>query len=148
VTEVRLLRLISAAAALATPPPCHAADVEPQILTNGAGGTIIVYAMLRNRSGRACTARGRMVVSLRDGKTKRLLKILGNPHAKRVDGRLRAGRNSVFWLQWQNYCGPGRPMLFEATFGRKRDVERSAYPGARCEAPSQPSRLRLFRIRR
>jgi Protein of unknown function (DUF4232) len=145
---MRLLWLISVAAALAAPPACRARDLEPHVDTNGASGTIIVYATLRNRSGRACTVRGRMVVSLRDAKTRRPLRIIGNPHSKLVRGRLRAGRNNIFWLQWENYCGPGKPMFFEATFGKRHDIQRSRYPGARCETRSAPSRLRLFRIRR
>jgi len=85
-----------------------------------------------------------MVASLRDAKTRRLLRIVGNPHAKSMRARLRPGRNNVFRLEWENYCGPGRPMLFEARFGTRRDVERSNYPGARCESEAAPSRLRLF----
>ena len=105
-----------------------------------------MYATIWNRSGHACTARGRMVVSLRDAKTRRLLRIVGNPHAKSIRARLRLGRNNVFTLEWENYCGPGRPMLFEASFGARRDVQRSNYPGARCESARSPSRLRLFRL--
>ena len=145
---MQLLWIVSVATALAAPRPCSARDLVPRIDTNGAGGTIIVYATLWNTSARACTGRGRLVVSLRDAKSNRLLRVVGNPHAKLVHRRLRAGRNSVFWLQWENYCGPGRPMVFQATFARRRDVQRSAYPGARCESPSTPSRLRVFRIRR
>ena len=145
---MQLLWVVSVAAALAAPPPCSARDLEPRVDTNGAGGTIIVYALLRNASGRACSARGRLVVSLRDARTHRLLKVLGNPHAKLVRGRVRPGRNDIVWLQWENYCGPGRPMLFEVAFGARRAVQRSAYPGARCDVRSRPSRFRLFGIRR
>jgi hypothetical protein len=144
---MQLLWVVSVVAALATQPPCRAANLRPQVGTNGAGGTIIVYATLRNTSGRVCTARGRLIVSLRDAKTHRLLKVLGNPRTKLVRGRMRRGRNDVVWLQWENYCGPGRPMLFEVRFGGRRAMQRSAYPGARCDTPSEPSRLRLFRIR-
>jgi uncharacterized protein DUF4232 len=141
---MHLLRVVSVAAALTAPPPCSARDLRPRVDTNGAGGTIIVYATLRNTSGRACTARGRLVVSLRDAATHRLLAVRGNPRVQPVRGRMRAGRNDVVWLQWENYCGPGRPMLFDVAFGGRHATQRSAYPGARCDTRGQPSRLRLF----
>ncbi len=128
--------------------PCSARKLEPRVDTNGASGRIYVYAILWNTSGHPCTAGGRMVASLRDAKTRRLLRIVGNPHAKSIHARLRPGRNNVFTLEWENYCGPGRPMLFEVRFGTRRDVERSNYPGARCESASAPSRLRLFKLPR
>jgi hypothetical protein len=87
-----------------------------------------------------------MTVALRDAKTRRLLRVVGNPHVEAISSRLRAGRNNVFRLEWENYCGPGRPMLFEARYGKRRDVERSNYAGARCESAAAPSRLRLFRL--
>lgn len=89
-----------------------------------------------------------MSASLVDAKTHRLLRIVGNPHAKAVQGRLRPGRNNVFTLEWENYCGPGRPMLFVVRFGGRQAVQRSNYPGARCESRAAPSRLRLFRLPR
>ena len=121
----------------------------PQILTNGASGRIYVYAILRNRSRNVCTVRARVTVSLVDARTRRRLQIVGNPYTRVVRARLRPGRrpgrNTVFMLEWENYCGPGRPMLFVVRVGRRRAVERSHYPGARCDAPSAPSRLRVFR---
>jgi hypothetical protein len=128
-------------------PSCLRGKLAPHVLTNGASGRIYVYATLWNASGPACTTRGQMVVSLLDAKTRHLLRIVGNPHRKSVRGRLRAGRNNIFTLEWENYCGPGRPMFFEARFGTRRATERSNYPGARCESASTPSRLRLFRLR-
>jgi hypothetical protein len=145
---VRLLRLISVAAAVAAPPPCAVGVIEPRVDTNGAGGTIIVYGMLWNTSRRACTVRWRVAASLVDAKTHRPLRVVGNPHTKVVYGRLRPGRNNVFWLQWENYCGPGRPMLFVVSVGGRRAVQRSNYPGARCESRAAPSRLRLLRLPR
>jgi hypothetical protein len=148
VTEVRLLRLISVAAAVAAPPPCAAGAIEPRVDTNGASGRIHVYATLWNRGRRACTVRGRITASLVDAKTSRLLRVVGNPRAKLVRGRLGPGRNNVFTLEWENYCGPGKPMLFVVRFGRRRSIQRSNSPGARCESASAPSRLRLFRVPR
>jgi hypothetical protein len=116
--------------------------------TNGASGRIYVYAILWNRRRRGCTIRGRVTASLVDVKTRRLLRIFGNPHTKTVSGRLRPGRNNVFTLEWENYCGPGRPMLFVVRFGKNRAGQRSNYPGARCESRAAPSRLRLFRLPR
>ena len=125
---------------------CPLRSLVPKADTNGASGRIYVYATLWNSGARPCAGHGRMTVSLVDAKTRHLLRIVGNPHAKEVRGRLRPGRNNIFTLEWENYCGPGRPMLFEARFGGRGDVERSNYPGARCESASAPSRLRLFRL--
>jgi Protein of unknown function (DUF4232) len=147
VTEVRLLWLISVAAALAAP-PCAAGAVAPRVDTNGASGRIYVFALLWNRSRRPCTATGRVTASLVDVSTRNLLGVAGNPHSKRVRIRLRPGRNTVFTLEWENYCGPGRPMLFVVRFGRRRATQRSNYPGARCETIALPSRLRPVRIPR
>jgi hypothetical protein len=150
-----LLLIVLAASAFTAPgagsggvPACAPGALEPQVDTNGASGRIYVYATVWNRSGHPCTARGRMTVSLLDAKSRRLLRIVGNPHVKVVRRRLRSRRNNLFRLEWENYCGPGRPMLFEARFGRRRDVERSNYPGARCESASAPSRLRTFHLPR
>jgi hypothetical protein len=104
--------------------------------------------MLWNRSRRACTVVGRVTASLVDVDTRNLLAVVGNPHAKAVRMRLRPGRNNVFALEWENYCGPGRPMLFVVRFDRRRAVQRSNYPGARCETMALPSRLRPFRLPR
>jgi hypothetical protein len=147
VTGVRLLWAISVAAAVAAP-PCAAGAIEPRVDTNGASGRIYVYTMLWNRGRRACSARGRVTASLVDARTHRLLRIVGNPHTNLFRTRLRPGRNNVFTLEWENYCGPGRPMLFVVHFGGRRAVQRSNYPGARCESASAPSRLRLFRLPR
>jgi hypothetical protein len=113
--------------------------------TNGASGRIYVFAMLWNAGRRPCTATGRVTASLIDVSTRNLLGVVGNPHRKTVRARLRPGRNDVFALEWENYCGPGRPMLFVVRFGGRRAVQRSNYPGARCETIALPSRLRLFR---
>ena len=141
---MRLLWAIALAAGLAAP-PCAAGAVVPRVDTNGASGRIYVYALLRNRGRRPCTASGRVTASLVDVSTRNLLGVEGNPHSKTVRMRLRPGRNTVFMLEWENYCGPGQPMLFVVRFGRRRAVQRSNYPGARCETIALPSRLRLFR---
>jgi Domain of unknown function (DUF4232) len=142
---VRLLWVTFVAAASAAPPPCAAAAVRPRVDTNGAGGRIQIYAMLWNRSRRPCRVGGRVSASLVDIDTRNLLGVVGNPYAKTVRARLRPGRNDVFTLEWENYCGPRRPMLFVVRFGGRRALQRSNYPGARCETIALPSRLRLFR---
>jgi len=116
--------------------------------TNGAGGRIYVYAVLWNRSRRPCGVAGRVTASLVDVDTRNLLGAVGNPYTKAVRMRLRPGRNGVFTLEWENYCGPARPMLFVIRFGGRRAVERSRYPGARCDTIALPSRLRLVRLPR
>jgi hypothetical protein len=127
-------------------PACAARSLTPAVRTNGAGGTILIYAGLRNTGGHACLAGGRLVLALRDARTHRLLRIHGNPHAKTVLRRLRVSTNNIFTLQWSNYCGPGKPLLLVVSFGAQRAVERDHYPGARCESPDAPSQLRLFRL--
>lgn len=129
-------------------PVCAARSLQPKLYTNGAGGTIIIYANLRNADRRACLGSGRVTIALRDAKTRRLLRVVGNPHTKRLHGRLHPGENNLFALQWRNYCGPGKPMVFEESFGIQRVIERSHYPGARCETSATPSTLRLFRLPR
>jgi Protein of unknown function (DUF4232) len=141
---MRLLWTISLAAAFGAP-TCAAGAVAPRVDTNGASGRIYVYAMLWNRSRRPCNAYGRVSAALIDVSTRNLLGVVGNPHSKAVRMRLRPGRNAVFTLEWENYCGPARPMLFVVRFARGRAVERSNYPGARCDTIALPSRLRLFR---
>jgi len=127
--------------------PCDVGALAPYLWTNGAGGTILVYVGLRNTSGRACVARARVTLALRDMRTRRLLRIEGNPHSQTVRGRLRAGNRHLFTMQWSNYCGNPRPLVFEATLGTHRAFEHSNNPGARCETADVPSRLRVFRIR-
>jgi hypothetical protein len=139
-----LLSIISVAAGIAAP-PCGANAIRPRVDTNGASGRIYVYAMLWNRGARACLAAGRVSVSLVDVDTRNPLGVVGNPYAKTVHARLRPGRNTVFMLEWANYCGPARPMVFVVRFGRLRATQRSNYPGARCDTIALPSRLRLFR---
>jgi hypothetical protein len=128
--------------------PCNVDALAPYVWTNGAGGTILVYVGLRNTTGRACVARARVTLALRNLKTRRLLRIDGNPHSQTMRGRLRAGKRHLFTMQWSNYCGPLKPLIFEATLGARRAAERSHYPGARCETADVPSRLRVFRLRR
>jgi hypothetical protein len=142
------LAAVPGASASAPVPDCATTALAPTVRTNGAGGTIIIYAGLRNTSGRACFVRGRVLLALRDARTHRLLRIAGNPHAERLHDRLHRGYNTVFALQWSNYCGPGRPLILVVSFGRKQASERDSYPGARCESPAVPSTLRLFRLPR
>jgi Protein of unknown function (DUF4232) len=127
---------------------CPSGTVKPTLITNGAGGTIVVSVSLRNTSGHSCVARGRVVLAIRDAQTRRLLDVVGNPHRKAIDRSLRPGKTLTFALQWLNYCGPGRPVVLEATWGSKRAAERAGYPGARCDSSSAPSRLRPFRLGR
>jgi hypothetical protein len=148
---LRILWLVAVVAAAVAAPAgsggpavCASAALAPQVGTNGASGRIYVYATLWNRSRGSCTARGKVVVRLVDAKTRHLLKILGNPHIADIKRTLRVGRNAIVTLEWENYCGPGRPMLLEVLYGKRRDAERSNYPGARCDSPGVPSRLRLF----
>jgi hypothetical protein len=126
---------------------CPARHVDLGLATNGATGAILVSVSLWNASGHACAARGRVVFAVRDARTRRILDIVGNPHAKVVDRTIRTGETPMFTLRWSNYCGPGRPVLLEASFGAKRADQRDAYPGARCDTPASPSRLRLFHHR-
>jgi hypothetical protein len=127
-------------------PACPAKTTVPAVDTNGSTGTVLIYVGLRNRSGHACLARGRTVLALRDAKTHALLHVYANPYARSVRRSLRRGLNNLFTLQWQNYCGPGRPLLIIASFARRQVVERDTYPGARCELPDVPSELRVFRL--
>jgi hypothetical protein len=126
---------------------CTPRSLSPAVLTNGAGGTIIIFVRLRNSAGHACFARGRLMLTLRDAKTHRLLRIRGNPHAATVRRPVRAGTHTIVALQWSNYCGPGKPLLLIASLGTRRSVERDNYPGARCDSADTPSQLRLFRLR-
>ena len=87
------------------------------------------------------------MLTLRDAKTHRLLRIRGNPYAVTVWRPVRAGTHTIFALQWSNYCGPGKPLLLIASLGTRRGVERDNYPGARCDSADAPSQLRLFRLR-
>jgi hypothetical protein len=128
-------------------PACAARALAPAVRTNGAGGTILIYVGLRN-AGHVCSAQGQLLLALRDAKSGRLLRIVGNPHATLLRGRIRAGKHNIFTLQWMNYCGRGKPLVLVATFGGKRAVERSNYPGARCESKAAPSQLRMFRLPR
>jgi len=90
----------------------------------------------------------RISLALRDAKTGRLLRIKGNPHRQTIRGGLRTGERRLLTLMWSNYCGPGRPLVYELTLGERRVRERDRYPGARCETATVPSTLSLFRIRR
>jgi hypothetical protein len=89
-----------------------------------------------------------MTLAIRDAKTRRLLRIVGNPHTAVIRGRLRRGTRGVFMRQWVNYCGPRRPLVYELTLGSLRFREWDENPGARCESAAAPSTLRVFRIRR
>jgi hypothetical protein len=111
--------------------------------TNGAGGSVLIYVGLRNRGSHTCLARGRASLALRDAATQTLLHVYANPYTRAVNRSLRRGPNNLFTLQWQNYCGPGRPLLIVASFGKRQAVEHDAYPGARCDLPDVPSQLRL-----
>jgi hypothetical protein len=130
-----------------TMPDCTPRSLSPAVLTNGASGTIIIYVRLRNSAGHACFANVRLMLTLRDAKTHRLLRIRGNPHAAMVRRTVRAGTHTIFFLQWSNYCGPGKPLLLIESLGRRRSVERDNYPGARCDSADAPSQLRLFHLR-
>jgi hypothetical protein len=128
------------------PPRCATRALIITVGTNGAGGKVQIYVGLRNRGRRACGVRGRASLALRDADTHVLLHVYGNPYRRTVRRSLRRGPNNLFALEWQNYCGPGRPLLIVASFGRRRAIEHDAYPGARCELPDVPSELRLFRV--
>jgi len=127
-------------------PVCATRVVVLTVATNGATGRILIYVELRNRGRRACLVRGRASLSLRDAGTHRLLHVHGNPYTKTVRARLRRGRNGLFTLQWQNYCGPGKPMLIVASFDRRQAVEHDPDPGARCALPDVPSQLHLVHL--
>ena len=114
------------------------------VATNGAGGKVLIFVGLRNRGRRACAVRGRASLALRDADSHAVLHVYGNPYTRTVRSSLRRGPNTVFTLQWQNYCGPPRPLLFVASFGRRQAIEHDATPGARCELPDVPSRLLPF----
>jgi hypothetical protein len=137
----------SGGARSATMPDCPPRSLSPAVLTNGASGTIIIFIRLRNSAGHSCFAKGRLMLSLRDAKTHRLLRIRGNPHAGMVRRAVRAGTHTIFALQWSNYCGPGKPLVLIASLGTRRSVERDNYPGARCDLADAPSQLRVFRLR-
>jgi hypothetical protein len=123
---------------------CAARALVVTVATNGASGKIQIYVGLRNRGRHACVVRGRATLALRDAETNRLLHVYGNPYARAVQRSLRRGPNTLFTLQWQNYCGPERPLLIVASFGKRQAVEHDDYPGARCELPDVPSELNLF----
>jgi hypothetical protein len=126
-------------------PACAPSALVLRIDTNGAGGSVLVYASLVNRGRGACVTRGRLGVSLRDAKTGGPLRVKGNPFAGRVQHRLRHGRTILFTLEWRNYCGGVKPMRFEATYGPRTARTGSSYPAARCDSLGSPSRLRLLR---
>jgi Protein of unknown function (DUF4232) len=134
------------AAATHSLPACGTRALVVTVTTNGASGKIQIYVGLRNQGRHACVVRGRATLALRDAATHRLLHVHGNPHAKAVQRSLRRGANNLFSLEWSNYCGPGRPLLIVASFGKRQAVEHDAYPGARCDVPDVPSELRLFHL--
>jgi hypothetical protein len=142
-----VLAVGSGGARSGTMPDCTPRSLSPAVLTNGASGTIIIFIRLRNSAGHSCFARGRLIFTLRDAKTHRLLRIRGNRHAATVRRPVRAGTHTLFALQWSNYCGPGKPLLLIASLGTRRSVERDNYPGARCDVADAPSQLRVFRLR-
>jgi hypothetical protein len=109
--------------------------------TNGAGGTIIIAVGARKTGPSACAVRARVTLTLRDAKTRRPLRVNGNPHRHLI-------RDRGFMLQWSNYCGAPRPVMFELALGARHVRERRHLPGARCESAAVPSTLRVFRIRR
>ena len=127
-------------------PACVATWTAPAVSTNGATGTVLIYVGLRNRGRHACLARGRAVLALRDARTHALLHIYANPYARMVSRSFHRGLNNLFTLQWKNYCGPGRPLLIIASFGKRQAIERDSYPGAACRLPDVPSELRLVHL--
>jgi hypothetical protein len=129
-------------------PACATRSLVVTVSTNGAGGKELIYIGLRNRGGRACFARASATLALRDATTHVLLHVYGNPYMRSVRRTLRKGANTLFTLQWQNYCGPDRPLLVVATFGRRRAVEHDSNPGARCDLPDVPSQLLLVHLPR
>jgi Protein of unknown function (DUF4232) len=144
-----VLAVVFAATGQAQPtrlPTCTTRTIVLTIDTNGATGRVLIYVGLRNRGRHACLVRGRATLALRDADTHARLHVYGNPYTRAVDRSLGRGRNNLFTLQWQNYCGPGRPLLIVASFGKRKAVEHDAYPGARCELPDVPSQLRLVHL--
>lgn len=127
-------------------PTCATRAIVLTVGTNGAGGTVLIYVGLRNRGRHACLVRGRATLALRDAGTHALLHVYGNPYTRAVHRSLGRGPNNLFTLQWQNYCGPGRPLLIVASFGKRQAIEHDAYPGARCELPDVPSQLALIHL--
>jgi hypothetical protein len=138
----------SRSASAGATPTCAPSSLAPAVITNGAGGKILISAGVRNTGPSACVARARITLALRDAKTRRLLRIDGNPNRQTVSGRVRTGKHRMFTLVWSNYCGPGKPVVIAATLGTQRASEHHHYPGARCETADVPSTLRVFRIRR
>jgi hypothetical protein len=134
----------TARAATHSVPACATRALVITVATNGAGGKVLIFVGLRNRGRRACAVRGRASLALRDADTHAVLHVYGNPYTRTVRSSLRRGPNTLFTLQWQNYCGPPRPLLVVASFGRRQAIEHDATPGARCELPDVPSQLLLF----
>jgi Protein of unknown function (DUF4232) len=133
-------------AAARSVPACGTRALVVTVSSNGAGGKVLIYVGLRNRGRHACLARGHAGLALRDAATHALLHVYGNPYGRAVHRSLRRGPNNLFTLQWQNYCGPGRPLLVVASFGRRQAIECDTYPGARCDLPEVPSELRLIHL--
>ena len=134
-----LLAVVCCAAAGA-----RAASTTPCSVTvdeNGAGGSVYIYVTITS-----CRVAGRATLTLRDAKTRRLLKIRGNPISGSVQLRTFRHGRAVLAFVWQNYCGPGRPLLVQARFATRLALERDRYPGARCDVRSQPSTIRPFRL--
>jgi Protein of unknown function (DUF4232) len=125
---------------------CSTRALVVRVATNGAGGKVQIFVGLTNRGRQVCLVRGRATLALRDAGTHALLHVYGNPYRRAIRRPLRRGRNNLFALEWQNYCGPGRPLLIIASFGRRQAVEHDAYPGARCELPDVPSELHVFHV--
>jgi hypothetical protein len=135
-------------AATTAVPACATRSLVVTVSSNGAGGKELIYVGLRNRGGRMCSTGGRVTLALRDATTHALLHVYGNPYVRVVRRTLRRGANTLVTLQWQNYCGPERPLLVVATFGRRRAVEHDSNPGARCELPDVHSQLLLVHLPR
>ena len=113
---------------------------------NGATGSIFIYVSVRKTGSSPCRATGRASLALRDAKTRRLLRIRGNPWSRTLKPSTFKHSRAQLTFVWRNYCGPGRPLLVEARFGAHQAVERDHYPGARCDVPSRPSTLTPFRL--
>ena len=136
------------AGATATPAlaPCRARDYVVRVDENGATGSIFIYVSVRKTGSSPCRATGRASLALRDAKTRRLLRIRGNPWSRTLKPSTFTHSRAQLTFVWRNYCGPGRPLLVEARFGAHQAVERDHYPGARCDVPSRPSTLTPFRL--
>ena len=132
-------------------PACTAADLKPlPALLQGATGSMLGGVAFRNVSSRRCLVGGRPHVTfvLRRHVVPTEVEAFPSSVGGRAVRTIRPGRRAGVYLQWANWCGawPAGALLrtvrvrLVLTTG-VRLTTRVRTGRARCDAPSEPSRL-------